>query len=43
MHNFHAQKIRRGHIVLLERLCINSNKVDNQSLNVLLFALMMKL
>ena len=42
MHDFHAQKNRRGHLLLLERLCMNSNKADNQSLNLLLFALMLR-
>ena len=43
MHDFHAQKNRRGHLLLLERLCMNSNKADNQSLNLLLFALMLRI
>ena len=42
MHDFRAQKIRRGYLLLLERLCISLNKVDNQSLNLLLFAVRLR-
>ena len=42
MHDFHAQKVLRDYLVLPERLYINSNKVDNQNLNLLLFAFMLE-
>ena len=42
MHDLHAQKVLRDYPVLPERLYINSNEVDNQNLNLLLFAFMLE-
>ena len=42
MHDFHAQKVLRDYLVLPERLYINSNKADNQNLNLLLFAFILE-